>query len=74
MSSSSSELIREQSSKAFDGHQYVYNHERYSFVELWNLNLCFFFSSTVGCKMKFGVYVPAKAEKERVPLLIFLSG
>jgi S-formylglutathione hydrolase len=32
------------------------------------------FSSTVGCKMKFGVYVPAKAEKERVPLLIFLSG
>jgi hypothetical protein len=24
--------------------------------------------------MKFGVYVPAKAEKERVPLLIFLSG
>jgi len=32
------------------------------------------FSSTVGCKMKFGVYVPTKAEKERVPLLIFLSG
>ncbi len=25
---SSSELTREQSSKAFDGHQYVYNHER----------------------------------------------
>jgi hypothetical protein len=24
--------------------------------------------------MKFGIYVPAKAEKERVPLLIFLSG
>ncbi len=32
------------------------------------------FSSTVGCKMKFGIYVPEKAEKERVPLLIFLSG
>jgi len=29
MSSSSSELTREQSAKAFDGHQYVYNHERY---------------------------------------------
>jgi hypothetical protein len=26
--SSSSELTREQSAKAFDGHQYVYNHER----------------------------------------------
>ncbi|CAF0882323.1 unnamed protein product [Adineta steineri] len=56
--SSPSELTRESGAKAFDGHQYVYNHE----------------SSTVGCKMKFGVYVPAKAEKERVPLLIFLSG
>jgi predicted peptidase len=32
------------------------------------------FSSTVGCKMKFGVYVPTQAEKEKVPLLIFLSG
>ncbi|CAF1170699.1 unnamed protein product [Rotaria magnacalcarata] len=55
---SSSTLTREQSAKAFDGHQYVYSHE----------------SSTVGCKMKFGVYVPEKAEKEQVPLLIFLSG
>lgn len=34
----------------------------------------FHFSSTVGCKMKFGVYIPTKAEKEKVPLLIFLSG
>ena len=32
------------------------------------------FSSTVGGKMKFGIYVPTKAEKERVPLLIYLSG
>ncbi len=32
------------------------------------------FSSTVGCKMKFGIYVPTKAEKEQVPLLIYLSG
>lgn len=32
------------------------------------------FSATVGCKMKFGVYVPTKAKKEKVPLLIFLSG
>jgi len=76
---SSSELIREQSAKAFDGHQYVYNHERYmknNFSLVMELKLgCFFlFSSTVGCKMKFGIYVPAKAEKERVPLLIFLSG
>ncbi|UJR37237.1 hypothetical protein I4U23_029946 [Adineta vaga] len=55
---SSTELTREQSFKAFDGHQYVYNHE----------------SATVDCKMKFGVYVPRKAEKEKVPLLIFLSG
>jgi hypothetical protein len=32
------------------------------------------FSFTVGCKMKFGVYVPSIADKECVPLLIFLSG
>ena len=31
-------------------------------------------SATVGCKMKFGVYVPAAAEKKPAPLLIFLSG
>jgi hypothetical protein len=32
------------------------------------------FSITVDCKMKFGVYVPTIADKECVPLLIFLSG
>jgi hypothetical protein len=26
---SSTDLVRESSAKAFDGHQYVYNHERY---------------------------------------------
>ncbi|CAF3676162.1 unnamed protein product [Rotaria sp. Silwood1] len=55
---SSSELTLELSSKCFDGYQYIYSHD----------------SLTVDCKMKFGVYVPSIADKECVPLLIFLSG
>ena len=68
-------LTREQSFKAFDGYQYVYNHERQmaNSIDTFDMiNVCC--SETVGCKMKFGVYVPQKAEKEKVPLLIFLSG
>ena len=45
--------------------------DKFFHIELVGL---FLFSPTVGCKMKFGIYVPDKAEKERVPLLIFLSG
>lgn len=56
--SSASSLTREQKFKSFDGFQYVYNHD----------------SETLGCKMKFGLYVPSKAENQRCPLLIFLSG
>ncbi|CAF3766435.1 unnamed protein product, partial [Adineta steineri] len=54
----SSELTLEQSTKSFDGYQYVYSHDSY----------------TVDCNMKFGIYVPSIADKECVPLLIFLSG
>ena len=52
------ELILEQSSKSFDGYQYVYSHES------WIMN----------CKMKFGIYVPSNADEQQAPLLIFLSG
>lgn len=51
-------LILEQCSKSFDGYQYVYSHE----------------SFTLGCEMKFGVYVPLIADERALPLLIFLSG
>ena len=41
----------------------------------WNeKSLDLSFSYTVGCKMKFGVYVPTIADERPVPLLIFLSG
>ena len=32
------------------------------------------FSWTLDCPMKFGIYVPDIADREHVPLLIFLSG
>lgn len=31
-------------------------------------------ASTVGCEMKFNLYLPPQASKQKVPLLIWLSG
>ncbi|XP_060585072.1 S-formylglutathione hydrolase-like isoform X2 [Ruditapes philippinarum] len=44
--------------KMFGGFQKVFSHE----------------SKECKCTMKFGVYVPAKAEKEKVPVIYWLSG
>ena len=33
-----------------------------------------FFSSELKCEMKFAVYVPPQAEKDKVPVLYWLSG
>ncbi|MGL5164859.1 MAG: S-formylglutathione hydrolase [Afipia sp.] len=45
-------------SKSFDGRQYVYSHA----------------SEACRCDMTFALYLPPKAEKEKVPLLWYLSG
>lgn len=31
-------------------------------------------ASTVGCEMKFNLYLPPQAQSSKVPLLIYLSG
>lgn len=36
--------------------------------------LHFFFSSELKCKMKFGIYLPPKAESGKCPVLYWLSG
>lgn len=51
-------LIEESSYKSFGGYQKVYSHE----------------SSEVGCKMKFGVYLPPQAEEKQLPVVYWLSG
>ncbi|KAH0621918.1 hypothetical protein JD844_023664 [Phrynosoma platyrhinos] len=46
------------SNKCFNGFQKVYEHD----------------SSELKCKMKFGIYLPPKAETEKCPVLYWLSG
>ncbi|MFX5937678.1 alpha/beta hydrolase-fold protein, partial [Acinetobacter baumannii] len=43
---------------SFDGWQDVYQHE----------------STTLGCTMKVGVYLPPQAQHSKVPVLYWLSG
>ncbi|KAJ7341522.1 hypothetical protein JRQ81_005717 [Phrynocephalus forsythii] len=46
------------SNKCFEGFQKVYEHE----------------STELKCKMKFGIYLPPKAQTEKCPVLYWLSG
>ncbi|XP_077268474.1 S-formylglutathione hydrolase-like isoform X1 [Temnothorax americanus] len=55
---SKSKLTEVESSKSFGGWQKVYTHN----------------STELGCKMRFGVYVPPQAEKGPVPVIYWLSG
>ncbi|CAH1133653.1 unnamed protein product [Ceutorhynchus assimilis] len=51
-------LTEVSSNRCFGGWQKVFSHE----------------SATVGCTMKFGVYLPPQAEENRVPVIYWLSG
>lgn len=52
-------LTEESSYKSFGGYQKVFSHQ----------------SLEVGCRMKFGVYLPPQAqEKKKLPVLYWLSG
>lgn len=44
--------------RCFGGWQHFYRHQ----------------SAATGCEMRFGLYLPPRAEHERVPLLIYLAG
>ena len=52
------EVTEVSSNKCFGGYQKVYKHE----------------SKVLKCEMKFGLYLPPQAEKDRVPVLYWLSG
>ena len=51
-------------------------HKNMLFIDLLNSCriCCLFFSSELKCDMNFAVYVPPQAEKEKVPVLYWLSG
>ncbi|XP_038658574.1 S-formylglutathione hydrolase isoform X1 [Scyliorhinus canicula] len=51
-------LTQVSSAKCFEGYQKVYEHE----------------SSELKCKMRFGIYLPPKAERVKCPVLYWLSG
>lgn len=51
-------LTEVSANKSFEGWQKVYSHE----------------SKELGCTMKFGVYLPAAAAQEKLPVIYWLSG
>lgn len=51
-------LVVESNQRCFSGEQLVVSHE----------------SETVGCKMRFAVFLPSVAKRERVPVVYYLSG
>lgn len=51
-------MERVENHASFDGWQDVYQHE----------------STTLGCSMKFGIYIPPQAKNGKVPVLYWLSG
>uniref|UniRef100_UPI00358E66E5 S-formylglutathione hydrolase-like n=1 Tax=Myxine glutinosa TaxID=7769 RepID=UPI00358E66E5 len=51
-------LTEVSSNKCFGGYQKVFEHT----------------SMQLGCKMKFGIYLPPKAEQQKCPILYWLSG
>jgi S-formylglutathione hydrolase len=54
----SAPIVQTSSSKSFGGHQKVFRHD----------------SRVLGCAMHFAVYLPPKAEREKCPVLYWLSG
>lgn len=51
-------LTQVSANKIFDGQQKVYSHD----------------SKTLGCVMKFGIYLPAQSSTKKVPVIYWLSG
>src|SRR5690606_40054698 len=53
-----SDIIEQNSNRCFSGRQLVFTHS----------------STSLGCEMRFAIYLPSTAERSKVPVLYYLSG